>query len=67
VIRLGDPVKVKNSEIEGLLIYETKNTFWIKNDHVVIVPKNGNVFEVRGKLYHGIRLAKRPWERLDPR
>ena len=66
MIRLGDQVKVKSSEIEGLLIYETKNTFWIRSDHVVIVPKNGNMFEVRGKLYDGNSLAKRPWERLDP-
>ncbi len=66
MIRLGDQVKVKNGEIEGLLVYETKNTFWINDGHVTVVPKIGNLFEANGKLYYGNRIAKRPWERLDP-
>ncbi len=66
MIKLGDSIKVKNINVEGLLVYETKNTFWINSDHVRIVPKYGNLFEVNGRIYYGSRIIKRAWERLDP-
>ncbi|MCL4343994.1 MAG: ribonuclease P protein subunit [Nitrososphaerota archaeon] len=66
MIKLGDSIKVKNTDVEGMLVYETKNTFWINSGHISIVPKAGNLFEVNGRLYNGSSIAKRAWERLDP-
>ncbi len=66
MIKLGDSIKVKNTNVEGMLVYETKNTFWINSGQISIIPKVGNLFEVNGRIYYGDSIAKRAWERLDP-
>ena len=56
-------------DIEGLIIYETKNTFIIRtNRGDKVVPKAGRIFvvEVGGEKYTllGDRLVGRPEERV---
>ncbi|MGC8558292.1 MAG: ribonuclease P protein subunit [Nitrososphaeria archaeon] len=65
MIRLGESIKVKNLGVEGLLVYETRKTFWISSGRIKIVPKHGNIFEAHGKIYYGNNIEKRAWERLD--
>jgi len=68
MINIGDIVSVKGKKIKGYVIYETKNTFYIKTkDAIKIVPKKGNYFISNKKIYVGEDLVGRIWERLDPK
>ncbi|MDP8023618.1 MAG: ribonuclease P protein subunit [Nitrososphaeria archaeon] len=68
MINLGDQVTVANKRINGYIVYETKNTFYIKtNESIKVVPKKGNQFISNKKIYVGDDLLGRTWERLDPK
>ncbi len=68
MINLGDQVTVAKKRINGYIVYETKNTFYVKtNESIKVVPKKGNQFISNKKIYVGEDLLGRTWERLDPK
>ncbi len=68
MINIGDVLVVKGKKIKGYVVYETRNTFYIKTkDTIKIVPKKGNYFISNKKIYVGEDLLGRIWERLDPK
>ncbi|MBS3817186.1 MAG: ribonuclease P protein subunit [Candidatus Thermoplasmatota archaeon] len=71
---IGAQIQVAESDhegyedVEGKVVDETKNTLVIGNDEDKVVPKEGNVFEVKIKddweTLHGSKLTYRPEERI---
>ncbi len=69
---IGDKIKVLNgpyANIEGQVVYETKNMIWVKGRKLLKIPKRGTKFYVEGKGFvHGNSLISKPWVRVvkDP-
>ncbi len=62
VIKSSDMNKIG---IKGKIIDETKNMFILKTKKgEKRVPKKEVVFKIKGQVFEGKDLAKRPWERL---
>ncbi len=68
MINIGDKVAVVGKKVKGYLVYETRNTFYIRTkSDIKMVPKKGNQFISYKKIYVGENLLGRIWERLDPK
>jgi len=62
IISSSDPNQIG---IEGIVIYETKNTFHIlKGEKIKIIPKKPNIFLINNQIIEGYKILFTPEMRL---
>ena len=62
---IGKNIRVKNKNIEGKIIDETKNTFVIRQgSSKKIIQKKNNSFEIEDNIIEGSMILMRPEERI---
>ena len=62
---IGKNASVKNRNIKGKIIDETKNTFTIQQENSrKIIQKKDNSFEIENKIIEGSTILMRPEERI---
>ncbi len=56
---------INKKGIKGLIVDETKNLFiLITEDGEKRIPKKEITFKIKGQIFEGRELLKRPWERI---